>query len=113
MLPSASTAAERDGSPSLRSASTAGNRAPLDGVLLALVPFVPIFPGGRIPLASRTRQGLDELQYGQGKGGGLARSGLRGGKHVPTGENLGDRLCLDGSRTREAEGVDPGEDVLV
>ena len=55
----------------------------------------------------------DELQGGQREGGGLARARLGGGDDVAAGEHEWDGLCLDGSWFGEAEGVHPGEDLLV
>ena len=55
----------------------------------------------------------DALERWQGEGAGLARAGLCAGEHVSAVENGGDGGCLDGSWLREAEGVDPGENLLV
>ena len=55
----------------------------------------------------------DQLERRQGERGGLARAGLRGGDDVAALEHEGDGLLLDGGWRGEAEGVDPGEDLLV
>ena len=57
--------------------------------------------------------GRDALQRGQREGASLARAGLRAGKHVAPLENGGDGGCLDGGWRGEAEGIDPGENLLV
>ena len=62
------------------------------------------------PLALGTSH---ELQRGQRERRGLARAGLRGGHDVTAGEHHGDGLLLDGGRGGKAEGVHPGEDLLV
>ncbi len=67
-----------------------------------------VFLAHRLGLASR-----DQLQRGQGKGGRLARAGLRGSDDVAAAEDLGDGLRLDGGRCGEAEVLDPGEYLLV
>ena len=67
----------------------------------------------RLLLARRARGRLDDLQYGEGKGGRLARARLRGGNDVASGKHLGDGLCLDGGWRGEAEGTDAFKDVLV
>ena len=55
----------------------------------------------------------DELQRWQREGRGLARARLRGGHDVAPGEHLGDGLRLNGGWRAEAEGFDPGENLLV
>ena len=54
-----------------------------------------------------------ELQRGQREGRGLARARLRGCHDVATREDHGDGLLLNGGRGGEAEGVHPGENLLV
>ena len=54
-----------------------------------------------------------ELQCGQREGRGLARARLRGGHDVAACEDHGDGLLLDGGWGGEAEGVHPGENLLV
>jgi len=55
----------------------------------------------------------DSLKRGQREGCGLARAGLRGGDDVAPLEHVGDGASLDRGRRGEAEGIDPGEDLLV
>ena len=55
----------------------------------------------------------DDLQRRQAERGGLARAGLRGGDDVAPGEDLGDGAGLDRRGGGKAEGVYPGQDLLV
>ena len=55
----------------------------------------------------------DPLQRGQREGRGLARARLRGGDDVFALKHVGDGSGLDRRGVFEAEGVHPGEDLLV
>ena len=55
----------------------------------------------------------DALQRGEREGAGLARAGLGAGEDVLAFEHGRDGARLDGGRFGEAEGINPGEYLLV
>ena len=71
--------------------------------------------GGRRLHGSRRlrRDSCDSLQDREGECGGLARARLRGRHDVAACEDERDGLLLDGGWDGEAEGIHPGENLLV